>query len=141
MADLPSETVSSPEPVGRRVLTLRGRLEGAALGVVSGGAAGWIAVLVAGVHGSMRWGLIAGIAALAAALGYLGNPNHADVQQAIGDIFACAERHRRSVGILAPVEADARRYLEQGACFVAVGSDQALLQAATQTLPDRFREP
>src|SRR6476619_1658212 len=86
-------------------------------------------------------GIFIGPSDLAAALGHLGNPNHADVQQAIGDIFACAERHRRSVGILAPVEADARRYLEQGACFVAVGSDQALLQAATQTLPDRFREP
>ena len=70
MPDLPSETASSPEPVGRRVLTLRRRLEGAALGVVSGGAAGWIAVLVAGVHGNLQWWLIASMAALAAALGY-----------------------------------------------------------------------
>jgi len=70
MPDLPSEIVSPPEPVGRRLLTLRRRLEGAALGVVSGGAAGWIAVLVAGVHGSIQWWLIAGIAVLAAALGY-----------------------------------------------------------------------
>ena len=52
-----------------------------------------------------------------------------------------AQRSNRYGGILAPAEADARRYLEQGACFVAVGSDQALLQAATQTLRDRFREP
>ena len=86
-------------------------------------------------------GIFIGSSDLAAALGHLGNPNHADVQQAIGDIFACAECHRRSVGILAPVEADARRYLEQGACFVAVGSDQGLLCAATQALRDRFREP
>ena len=86
-------------------------------------------------------GIFIGPSDLAAALGHLGNPNHADVQQAIGDIFACAERHRRSIGILAPVEADARRYLEQGACFVAVGSDQGLLRAATQALRDRFREP
>ena len=70
MPDLPSQTESPREPVGRRVLTLRRRLEGAALGVVSGGAAGWIAVLVAGVHGSMQWWLIAGITSLAAALGY-----------------------------------------------------------------------
>ena len=71
MPDLPSDNVSLAESTREpRVLTLRRRVEGAALGVVSGGAAGWIAVLVAGVHGSMRWGLIAGIAALAAALGY-----------------------------------------------------------------------
>ena len=68
-------------------------------------------------------------------------PESGDVQRAIGDIFVCAERHGRSVGILAPMEADARRYLEQGACFVAVGSDQGLLRAATQALRDRFREP
>jgi 2-dehydro-3-deoxyglucarate aldolase len=86
-------------------------------------------------------GIFIGSSDLAAALGHLGNPNHADVQRAIGDIFACAEHHSRSVGILAPVEADARRYLEQGACFVAVGSDQGLLRAATQALRDRFREP
>ena len=65
------------------------------------------------------------------ALGHLGNPNHADVQQAIADIFACAGHHGRSVGILAPVEVEARRYPKQGACFVAVGSDQGLLGAAT----------
>ena len=86
-------------------------------------------------------GIFIGPSDLAAALGHLGNPNHADVQRAIGNIFACAEHHRRSVGILAPVEADARRYLEQGASFVAVGSDQGLLRAATQALRDRFRKP
>jgi 2-dehydro-3-deoxyglucarate aldolase len=86
-------------------------------------------------------GIFIGSSDLAASLGHLGNPNHAEVQEAIGEIFARAGRHGRSVGILAPVEADARRYLEQGACFVAVGSDQGLLRAATQALRDRFREP
>jgi 2-dehydro-3-deoxyglucarate aldolase len=38
------------------------------------------------------------------------------------------------------VEADARRYLEQGVSIVAVGSDQGLLRSATQALRDRFRE-
>jgi 2-dehydro-3-deoxyglucarate aldolase len=86
-------------------------------------------------------GIFIGPSDLAAALGHLGNPNHADVQQAIADIFACAGHHGRSVGILAPVEVEARGYLEQGARFVAVGSDQGLLRAATQALRDRFREP
>jgi 2-dehydro-3-deoxyglucarate aldolase len=86
-------------------------------------------------------GIFIGPSDLAASLGYLGNPNHADVQQAIGSILARAAQHGRAVGILATVEADARRYLEQGARFVAVGSDQGLLRSATQALRDRFREP
>jgi 2-dehydro-3-deoxyglucarate aldolase len=85
-------------------------------------------------------GIFIGPSDLAAALGHLGNPSHAEVQGAMGDIFACAGRHGRTVGILAPAEADARRYLEQGARFVAVGSDQGLFRTATQTLRDRFRE-
>jgi 2-dehydro-3-deoxyglucarate aldolase len=42
------------------------------------------------------------------------------------------------MGILAPVEADARRYLDMGATFVAVGSDLGLFRAATQALRDKF---
>jgi 2-dehydro-3-deoxyglucarate aldolase len=86
-------------------------------------------------------GIFVGPSDLAAALGHLGNPNHADVQGVIGEIFACAARHRRTVGILALAEADARRYLEQGASVVAVGSDQSLLRTATRELRDRFPNP
>jgi 2-dehydro-3-deoxyglucarate aldolase len=85
-------------------------------------------------------GIFVGPSDLAAALGHLGNPNHVNVQRVIEDIFACARRHGRTVGILALAEADARRYLEQGASIVAVGSDQGLLRSATQGLRDRFRE-
>ena len=83
-------------------------------------------------------GIFIGPSDLSAALGHLGNPGHAEVQAAMQAIFACARQHGRSVGILAPEEAAARRYLEQGASFVAVGSDQGLLRAATQELRERF---
>jgi 2-dehydro-3-deoxyglucarate aldolase len=86
-------------------------------------------------------GIFVGPSDLAAALGHLDNPNHADVQKVISDIFACAARHRRTTGILALFEADARRYLEQGASVLAVGSDQSLLRTATRELRDRFRTP
>jgi hypothetical protein len=56
---------------------------------------------------------------LSAALGHLGNPGHAEVQEAMKTIFICAQRHGRSIGILAPEEAAARRYLEQGARLLA----------------------
>lgn len=83
-------------------------------------------------------GIFIGPSDLAAALGYLGNPSHPEVQDAMKGIFACAEKHGKTVGILAPAETDARRYLEQGAKFVAVGSDQGLFRAATQALRDKF---
>lgn len=83
-------------------------------------------------------GIFIGPSDLSAALGHLGNPGHAEVQAAMKDIFACAQKHGRSVGILAPEETAARRYLAQGACFVAVGSDLGLFRAATQELRKKF---
>jgi 2-dehydro-3-deoxyglucarate aldolase len=86
-------------------------------------------------------GVFIGPSDLAAGLGHLGNPNHPDVQQAIREIFATVSAAGKPLGTLAPVEADARRYLEMGATFVAVGSDLGLFRAATQALRDRFAEP
>jgi ABC-type phosphate/phosphonate transport system substrate-binding protein len=77
---------------------------------------------------------------LAAAFGHLGNANHPDVQRAIQHIFARAKAHGKPCGILAPVEADARRYLEWGATFVAVGSDLGVFRSATQKLADSFKK-
>lgn len=75
---------------------------------------------------------------LAASLGHLGNPKHPEVQVAIQKAFDAAKKHGKACGILAPIEADARRYLEMGATFVAVGSDLGLLRAATQGLADNY---
>lgn len=76
----------------------------------------------------------------AAALGHLGNAAHPEVQRAIQHIFASAKKHGKPSGILAPVEADARRYLEWGATFVAVGSDLGVFRSATQKLADAFKK-
>jgi 2-dehydro-3-deoxyglucarate aldolase len=75
---------------------------------------------------------------LAAALGHLGNAAHPEVQAAIAQIFADAKAGGKAVGTLAPVEADARRYMEMGATFVAVGSDLGVFRNATQALRDRY---
>ena len=84
-------------------------------------------------------GVFVGPSDLAAALGHLGNPNHPEVQQAIGAAFEAVKAVGKSLGILAPVEADARRYLEMGATFVAVGSDLGLFRNGTQALRDKFK--
>ena len=83
-------------------------------------------------------GVFVGPADLSAALGHLGSPNHADVQAAIGQIFKATEVAGKASGILTGVEAEARRYLEMGARFVAVGSDLGVFRSATQALRDRF---
>jgi 2-dehydro-3-deoxyglucarate aldolase len=54
--------------------------------------------------------------------------------------FCRAKAHGKPSGILAPVEADARRYLEWGATFVAVGSDLGVFRSATQKLADSFKK-
>ena len=75
---------------------------------------------------------------LAANLGHLGNAGHPDVQQVIASVFADAQACGKPIGILAPVEADARRYIEMGATFVAVGSDLGVFRSASQALRDRY---
>lgn len=76
---------------------------------------------------------------LAANYGHMGQPTHPDVQAAMRQVIASARAAGTAVGILAPVEADARRYLDMGATLVAVGSDQGLFRASTQALRDKFR--
>jgi 2-dehydro-3-deoxyglucarate aldolase len=84
-------------------------------------------------------GVFVGPSDLAAALGHLGNPNHAEVQAAIASTFETVKAVGKALGILAPVEADARRYLEAGARFVAVGSDLGVFRNGTQALRDKFK--
>ena len=82
--------------------------------------------------------LFVGPSDLAASLGHLGNPAHPQVQDMIAGVFADAKACGKPSGILAPVEADARRYLEMGATFVGVGSDLGVFRAGTRALRDRF---
>jgi len=75
---------------------------------------------------------------LAAGMGHLGNANHPDVQAAIASVYAAAKAAGKPAGILAPKEEDARRYMEMGATFVAVGSDLGVFRSATQALRDKY---
>lgn len=85
-------------------------------------------------------GIFVGPGDLSAALGYLGQPAHPEVVKVIKHIFERAKAAGKPSGILAPVEADARRYLEWGATFVAVGSDLGVFRGATQALCDRYKK-
>lgn len=84
--------------------------------------------------------LFVGPSDLAAGMGHLGNANHPDVQGAIASVFGAAKAAGKPSGILAPVEADARKYMAMGATFVAVGSDLGVFRAGTQALCDKYRD-
>ena len=84
-------------------------------------------------------GIFIGPADLAAAMGHLGNPNHPEVQEAIKHLFGEAKACGKASGILAAVEEDARRYIDWGVGFIAVGSDVGVFKNSTQALKDRFQ--
>lgn len=83
-------------------------------------------------------GVFIGPSDLAADLGHLGNATHPEVQQvieaAMGKILACG----KPVGMLIADEKLARRYLELGASFVAVGTDVTILARGAEALARRF---
>jgi 4-hydroxy-2-oxoheptanedioate aldolase len=84
-------------------------------------------------------GLFIGPQDLAASFGYLGNPAHPEVQAAIGDAITRIKKTGKAPGILAFVEADAKKWIERGARFVAVTSDQFLLVRETAAVAARFK--
>lgn len=75
---------------------------------------------------------------LAASMGHIGNAGHPEVQAVIAQVFADALAGGKAIGILAPLEAHARKYLEMGATFVGVGSDLGAFRSATQALRDKY---
>jgi 4-hydroxy-2-oxoheptanedioate aldolase len=84
-------------------------------------------------------GVFIGPADLAAALGHAGELKHPEVQAAIEDAIRRLVAMGKPPGILTGDEQLARRYLELGGLFVAVGSDLALLARGADALAARFR--
>jgi len=84
-------------------------------------------------------GVFIGPSDLSASLGHVGKPDHPEVQAAIADAIARVNRAGKAAGILTPDEAMARKYLELGATFVAVGLDTNLLAKATSALAAKFK--
>ncbi|MGJ7494567.1 4-hydroxy-2-oxoheptanedioate aldolase [Variovorax sp. RT4R15] len=84
-------------------------------------------------------GIFIGPADLSASLGHVGNPGHAEVQAAIADAIARIQRAGKAAGILTPDETLARKYLDLGATFVAVGLDTNLLIRHTTALAAHFK--
>lgn len=84
-------------------------------------------------------GVFIGPADLSAAYGHVGNPGHPEVQKLIEDAIRRIAAAGKAPGILMTDEKLARRYLELGATFVAVGLDNNLLARASSELAARFK--
>lgn len=85
-------------------------------------------------------GVFFGPADLSASMGYRGQANHPEVQQAILNGIATVRAAGKAAGILMADKALAQMYLDAGAQFVAVGVDTTLLVRAATDLAAHFKQ-
>lgn len=83
-------------------------------------------------------GVFIGPADLSASLGHRGNAGHPEVQQVIEASIRTIVGHGKAAGILTADSQLARRYLELGATFVAVGIDVFVLAQGVRALAGAF---
>jgi 4-hydroxy-2-oxoheptanedioate aldolase len=84
-------------------------------------------------------GVFIGPADLAAGLGHLGQQAHPEVQKAIEDAVKRIKARGKPAGILAVDEASARRYMDWGTTFTAVGLDAMILRIESEKLRAKFK--
>jgi 4-hydroxy-2-oxoheptanedioate aldolase len=84
-------------------------------------------------------GIFIGPADLSASMGHIGNPLQPEVQEAIRLAGRKLSDIGMPSGILTASEEDARRYIEWGYKFVAVGSDAGLISTGADKLVESFK--
>jgi 4-hydroxy-2-oxoheptanedioate aldolase len=84
-------------------------------------------------------GVFIGPSDLAASLGHLGNPQAPDVQNAMQNAVKRLKALGKPAGILTANEEEARRYIDWGYLFVAVGADVGLLARNADALAKTFK--
>lgn len=85
--------------------------------------------------------LFVGPSDLGASMGHLGEPDHPEVLVAVDDAIVRIVANGKPAGVFATSRVHAKRWIELGATFVAVGSDTSLLARATAELAAGFRQP
>ena len=85
-------------------------------------------------------GVFIGPADLHASLGHTGQTEHPDVLAIIDDAIRRIRAAGKAPGVLTPNRTLARRWLDCGALFVAVGADVGILARGAEALAAEFRE-
>lgn len=85
-------------------------------------------------------GVFIGPSDLAASLGHLGNPQHEVVQKAIREAIDRLKALGKPAGILTGNPEEAKRYVDWGFLFIAVGSDVGLLAKGADLLVKTFKQ-
>lgn len=86
-------------------------------------------------------GVFIGPADLAASMGFRGRPGHPEVQGAIEQAIRTIVASGKAAGTLTSDPVLARRYLDLGCTFVAVGVDVLLYASAARKLAQQFLGP
>ena len=76
---------------------------------------------------------------LSASFGHIGNWGHPEVQAALEDAVRRLKKIGKPAGILTPNEEEAKRFIQWGYIFVAVGADLGLLARGADALVKRFK--
>jgi 4-hydroxy-2-oxoheptanedioate aldolase len=84
-------------------------------------------------------GVLFGPSDLAASMGFLGQPGRPEVCALIERSIGEVRRAGKAAGVYVGDEALARRYLQAGASFIAVGSDASVLRSGASALATRFK--
>jgi 4-hydroxy-2-oxoheptanedioate aldolase len=84
-------------------------------------------------------GIFIGPSDLSGSMGHIGNPGHPEVQAALKNAVERISAAGKPAGILTLSEDDARRYIDWGYKFVAVGMDLALRARGADLLAQRFK--
>jgi 4-hydroxy-2-oxoheptanedioate aldolase len=76
---------------------------------------------------------------LSASFGHIGNWGHGEVQAALEDAVKRLKKIGKPAGILTPNEEEAKKFIQWGYTFVAVGADIGLLAKNADALAKRFK--
>ena len=84
-------------------------------------------------------GIFIGPSDLSASFGHVGNPAHPEMQKTLEDAVRRLTAIGKPAGILTANEEEARRYIDWGYKFVAVGADVGLLARNADALAKKFK--
>ena len=84
-------------------------------------------------------GVFIGPSDLSAAFGHVGDPWHPEMEKIIADSFERIRKAGKAIGILTLDEARAKRHVEMGATFIALGTDTNLMVKGTTALRAAFK--